>query len=77
MSINTFRSISFSQALFNLVSFDADHVLSRLENIIEHLYSINLNLRHGSILCLGEIIHASYIVKKGLISYGMLRIYKT
>lgn len=60
----------FSQALFNLVSFDADHVLSRLENIIEHLYAINLNLRHGSILCLGEIIHALYIVKNGQISYG-------
>lgn len=43
-----------------------------MNDIIKNLYSVNLNLRHGSILSLGEIIHALSNIKERNIEYGML-----
>lgn len=58
------------QALHNFVKFDAVYVASKMKDILKNLYSVNLNLRHGSILSLGEIIHALSNIKDQHIEFG-------
>ncbi|XP_065214517.1 tubulin-specific chaperone D isoform X2 [Planococcus citri] len=65
-----------SKALHNLVKFEPAYVASKMKDILKNLYSVNLNLRHGSILSLGEIIHALANVKDQHIEFDDVAVFE-
>ncbi|CAA9993822.1 unnamed protein product, partial [Nesidiocoris tenuis] len=55
------------QALHNLTEFDSDYMVGTvLPSLLKNVNSIDANARHGSIIAIGEIVHALHL-KKGLV----------
>lgn len=67
-----FEAVFRFQAMHNFVELDPIYVCSKMKTMVKNLYSINLNLRHGSILCLAEIIHACSRIKEPRITHGRI-----
>lgn len=63
------------QALHNLTELDSDYMVSHvLPRLLNNVKSIDASTRHGSIIAIGEIVHALHL-KTGLIM-GELDRYK-
>ncbi|BES95374.1 beta-tubulin cofactor D [Nesidiocoris tenuis] len=56
-----------AKALHNLTEFDSDYMVGTvLPSLLNNVNSIDANARHGSIIAIGEIVHALHL-KKGLV----------